>query len=90
MTRLTKAEKETIFLSSEADADYEVYTFNKALKAKLEKLSEQYPDIYVFKEDNGDGGVTYLVPKRYVKINAPRSVSEEQKETLKNNLKKSK
>ena len=42
---LTTAEKETIILTSEADETASVYTFDRRLKAKLQRLNKRFPEL---------------------------------------------
>ena len=74
MMNLTKEEKETILLTSEADDIWSVYTFNVALQKKLVAFAEQYPEHCRLKiKDTETGSVTYEVAKSGVtiRLNAP-------------------
>ena len=74
MMNLTKEEKETILLTSEADDVWEIYTFNAALQKKLAAFSERYPEYCRLKiKDTETGSVTYEVAKSGVtiRLNAP-------------------
>ena len=74
MMNLTKAEKETILLTSEADDVWEIYTFNAALQKKLAAYAERYPEHCRLKiKDTETGSVTYEVAKSGVtiRLNAP-------------------
>lgn len=70
--QLTAAERETIILFNETTAPAEVFTYNKRMIKKLEKLSKEFPDEFKQIKDNGAGGLTYQVPKRRVLISAPK------------------
>lgn len=83
---LSKLEKETIILYNEAEKEADVFTYNRALIKRLKGLCEKHPDAFHYKSDNGAGGLTFIIPKRYVKINAPRTVSDKQREQLSKNL----
>ena len=85
--KLTRYEKETIILFSEADTEAEVQTYNKAMARSLFNHAEKYPELYRLKEDKGQGGYTFMIPKRYVKITAPRAMSDEQKQKNADRLK---
>ena len=50
-----------------------------ALKSKLLKLAEKYPDEVKVVVENEDGSVFVHIPVRYVKISPLRQVSDEQK-----------
>ena len=74
MMNLTKEEKETILLTSEADDTWEIYTFNAALQKKLAAYAERYPEHCRLKiKDTETGSVTYEVAKSGVtiRLNAP-------------------
>ena len=73
MSELTRLEQETIILFNNAEPEAEVFTYSSPFKRKLNKLCEEYPHLFQRTNDNGAGGLTYIVPKRYVKINAPRT-----------------
>ena len=73
MSELTRLEQETIILFNNAEAEAEIFTYNLPFKKKLNKLCQDYPNLYQRITDNGFGGITYKVPKRYVKVNAPRT-----------------
>ena len=78
--KLTKAEKETIFLSSEADDTWEVYTFNTGLIRKLAAFSERYPELCRLKEkDQETGSATYIVEKSRLSIHLNAPYSEERR-----------
>ena len=88
--RLSRYEQETIVNFNESDSAATVYTYNGAFKKKLRLLSEQFPSDAKFIREDQHGGVTYSIPKRWIKIRAPRILTEEQRtanaERLKSNL----
>lgn len=51
-----------------------------ALKSKLLRLAENYPDEVKVKAENSDGSLFVHIPVKYVKISPPRQVSDKQKE----------
>ena len=62
--KLTKAEKETILLTSEADDTWQIYTFNPAFKSRLRKFSAKHPELCWLKdEDPETGSETYILLK---------------------------
>lgn len=62
--KLTKAEKETIVLTSEADDTWSIYTCSAPLKNRLRKFSEKCPEVCWLKaEDREFGSATYIVSK---------------------------
>ena len=80
--KLTKAEKETILLTSEADDSWEVYTFNPGLMRKFAAFSERYPDLCRLKEkDQETGNVVYIVEKSRLSIHLNAPYSEERRRT---------
>lgn len=80
---LTLYEQETIILFNEAEKTTSVYTHNRALIRKLEKLAEDRPDDCRLKRrDPENRAAEYIVPKKWIKINAPRQLSEEEKARL--------
>lgn len=84
--KLSKAERETIIIFNEYEKEATVSTYNPTLKGKLAKLAEDRPEEVKLDPErttaNDCGGVFYTVPKKWVKITAPRTLSEEQKERL--------
>lgn len=79
---LSKYEMETVIRFDESDSTATIYTYNRALKNRLRVLSEKEPALACVKEDDGLGGVTYTLPKKWIKISCPRKASEAQKEVL--------
>lgn len=80
---LTLYEQETIILFNEAEKTASVYTHNRAFLRKLEKLAEDRPDDCRLKrKDPENRAAEYIVPKKWIKINAPRQLSEEEKARL--------
>lgn len=67
--KLSKEEMETIFLTSEADETWEIYTFNEEIKEKLRNFSREYPRLCFLKsEDKTLGYETYVIHKSRVSI----------------------
>ena len=63
---LTPYERETVIIFNEAEATARVYTHNKRLIHKLEKLSEKYPSEFYPERKEHDGAVSYIVPKHCI------------------------
>lgn len=85
MVQLTSYEKETIIRFSEAKDEYaECFTYNTRLINRLRELSTQRPDDCKFISDNGNGGLTFSFPKKWVRINPPpkREYTKEQKAAM--------
>jgi hypothetical protein len=79
MYRLTKEEQETVIRFDETNAPAVVYTNNLALKKKLAKLAARHTKLAQFDSSDSFGGVTYLVPKSWVKLVPPLVRSDAQK-----------
>ena len=76
---LKKAEMETVIRFDESEDTAVIYTCSPVWKRKLQKLVLEHAKIARLKEVDGFGGETYLLPKRLVKLSAPRALSEAQK-----------
>lgn len=63
-------------------ADYAGVTVpsGTALKSKLLRLADKFPDEVKIIVENKDGSLFVHIPVNYVKISPPRQVSEEQRE----------
>ena len=79
MTKLTKYEMETIVNYNAAEQTAIVYTRDKAVMRKLDRLVEAYPESYRL-VDQTDIDKTYSMPKSYVNYRKPRRISKEQRE----------
>ena len=80
MSMISKSEKETILLTTEADDTWTVYTFNSALKKKLAGFAEQYPELCRLKsKDKEAGSVTYEMAKSRISIRLIPPYSEERR-----------
>ncbi|MDE6902689.1 MAG: hypothetical protein K2P22_08095 [Lachnospiraceae bacterium] len=80
--KLTNYEKESIVLFNEADRTASVYTHNAALIRQLTGLCGSYPEQVRQTGDNGCGGLTFELPKKWLKVSPPRVLSAAQKEVL--------
>ena len=83
---LSGIEQETIVNFNEAETSASVYTFNGSFKKKLRVLSEDFPQDVICERIDEYGGATYSMPKKWIKINAPKILSEEQKTALRERL----
>ncbi len=70
--KLSAYERETIILFNETSEPAEVFTYNKKMIRKLDKLAQKFPDEFKLKSDNEAGGMTYIVPKSRVLISTPK------------------
>lgn len=89
--KLTSYELETIINYNEEEKTSSVYTYNKALIKKLDNYCLKFPNLFIFEKQDYYGkhlSKSYIIPKKQVKITAPRILSEETKNKLANNLKR--
>ena len=70
--KLSEYERETIILFNETSEPAEVFTYNKKMIRKLDRLAQKFPDEFKLTCDNGDGGMTYIVPKNRILISTPK------------------
>ena len=70
---LLRIEQETIVLFNEAEATASVYTHNRKLREKLERMARKFPDKVALERRSQAGAVSYLVPKSCVSIREPYS-----------------
>ncbi len=86
MIHLSPEEQETIINFNEGENLASVYTHNRALLSKLQRLSEQHPEACKLQSTcHGGRAAEYLLPKKWVKISPPRKskpLSEERKKAL--------
>jgi hypothetical protein len=83
---LTKAEQETILLTSEADNTVSVYTFNRKLKRRLSEYSQKYPELCRLVKEQQNGGVTYEIDKRRLVLRLSPPPSEKAQQASRANL----
>ena len=80
--KLTNAEKETIVNFSEAGPTANIYTHNEALKHQLLELCQTHPEHVRQTAANGWGGLTFELPKKWLRVKPPRVLSPAQKAVL--------
>jgi hypothetical protein len=85
--KLTKYEKETSINMNDLDHTAEMYTCQSKMIKKLDKLCSKYPDDFKC-IDQDEYSKTYRFDKKYVSVRAPRVISDEHKEKLRNATKK--
>lgn len=73
--KLSNAEKGTIVLFNEEDANAEIYTHNPNLKKRFQKLSARCPELISMCGKTG-GGMVFTLPKRMLTIMARAPISE--------------
>lgn len=90
MSRLSQYEQETIINFNEGDKTAGIYTHNKALRRKLEKLAHERPDECRLEKVSRYGeAADYIVPKSWIKVGPPRKappLTEEQKQQRREQL----
>ena len=80
--KLSRIEQETVINFNEAEGTASVYTHNAALKEQLLVLCQSYPEQVRQTADNGRGGLTFALPKKWLKVTPPRVLSPAQREVL--------
>ena len=85
-TELTKAEQETILLTSEADDTFNIYTFNRSLKRRLLEFSQKHPDLCRLMREQANGSVTCEIDKRCLVLRLTPPPSEKAQRASRANL----
>lgn len=80
--KLSNLERETLICFNESESAAEVFTFNGAMRRKLEQLAADRPEDVQHVKTTPEGGETYTLPKGWLKIRAPRILSEEQRNAM--------
>lgn len=83
---VSRLEQETIINFNEAEPMATIYTHNGALKRKLAKLAKERPADVRHSRSFPEGAEEYVVPKRWVRVNASRILSEAQREAALKNV----
>ena len=87
---LSLYEQETIVNFNEEEATANVYTHNRALRRKLDKLAQERPQECVVARVSHEGrAADYTIPKVWVRIYPPRTaapLTEEQKQRRREHL----
>ena len=79
MANLTKYEMETVVNYNAGEQTATVYTRDKSVMRRLDRLVADYPDSYRLLRQT-DIDKTYSMPKLFVTYRKPRAVSNEQRE----------
>lgn len=79
---IPKEERETIITYNEAEPVASVYTMNGALIRKLESLTESRPGEARRVKTYPDGAQEYEVPKKWIRVQPPRVLTDEQKAAM--------
>ncbi len=80
--KLSNIEKETIINFNEAERTASIYTHNAALKERLLELCQAHPEQVRQTAANAWGGLTFELPKKWLKITPPRKPTPAQLEVL--------
>lgn len=75
-------ERETTIVFTEADTHAQVYTCNRKFKSRLKKLG------FEVQETDRLGGELYEIPREYLQIRKPKTVTDEGREEARERLKK--
>ncbi len=86
MRPLTRYEMETIINYNAGEQTAIVYTRDKAVMRKLDKLVTDFPNTYKLISQT-DIDKTYFMPKSYVSYRKPRKLSEGQREQAREQMK---
>lgn len=80
--KLTNVEKETVINFNEAERTASVYTHNEALKRQLLELCRTYPEQVRQTAVNAWGGLTFELPKKWLRVTPPRVLTPAQRAVL--------
>ena len=87
MAGLTKYEMETVVNYNAGEQTATVYTRDKSVMRRLDRLVADYPDIYKLLRQT-DIDKTYSMPKSYVTYRKPRKLNGEQREQARRRMEK--
>ena len=80
--RLSNVERETIVTYNQAERTANIYTHNPALIAQLLELCQSHPEQVRQTAANDWGGLTFELPKKWLKVSPPRVLSPAQRAVL--------
>ena len=87
MANLTKYEMETVVKYNAGEQTATVYTRDKSVMRRLDRLVADYPDSYRLLRKT-DIDKTYSMPKSFVTYRKPRAVSNERREQARQRMTK--
>ena len=87
MANLTKYEMETVVNYNAGEQTATVYTRDKSVMRKLDRLVADYPESYKMLSQT-EIDKTYSMPKSYITYRKPRMVSNEQREQARQRMAK--
>lgn len=79
MTPLTRYEQETIINFNAGEQNATVYTRDKAVMRKLDRLVKDFPAVYKLTGQT-ELDKTYSMPKSHISYRKPRKLSDKQRE----------
>lgn len=82
---LSNYERETIILYNQEEPHAVCNTYDRSLIRRLDALVRENEAITVVEE--GDGWKEYQFPRKWVKVRAPRKLSDEQRQKLAERMK---
>ena len=80
--KLPNIERETVINFNEAEQSACVYTCNPALKTQLLELCRTYPEQVRQTAASGWGGLTFELPKKWLRVVPPRVLTPAQRAVL--------
>ena len=80
--KLTSLERESVFVFNQAERNASIFTYNAALQEQLSELCTAYPDRVRQTAANGFGGLTFELPKKWLRIVPPRVLSPAQRAVI--------
>lgn len=83
---LSRYEQETTILFNEEEKTAQVFVSNKSLLNRLHKILAERPGEITKVHENEDGSAIFVLPKKWVKINPGRILSDERKKELSDRL----
>lgn len=82
---LSNYERETVILYNQEEPHATCNTYDRSLIRRLDALVQENEAITVLRE--GDGWKEYQFPRKWVKVRAPRKLSDEQRQELAERMK---
>lgn len=86
MYKYTKYEQETIINYNQGEEEASIYTYDPALKRKLDKACIKYPDAFALESSDKWGAKSYITSKKYISVKMPRTQTAEQREKQKEHM----
>ena len=80
--KLPNVEKETVINFNEAERTANIYTYNEALKTQLLELCRSHPEQVRQTAANNWGGLTFELPKKWLRVVPPRVLTPAQRAVL--------